>query len=309
MDVDEAIVDRIRDRFASRGMTMPDINRRQAMVPRGATVLANANGTAPGLWLDSGHAGILLLPGPPREMVPMLEAVIDERLALRSGGAGLFRRVLKITGRAESDVDAQVAPIYKKWIALPRPISTTILAVLGQIELHLTVQATSRSEADAVLEPAVRELQDLLGHGRTSMDVPVARGGRRPAAARPCDDDRDGRIVHRWIADVAADRRSGKLRVRGTWRRLLQQSLENRAGRRARRIDSRTRCRERAGCASHGRRDSQPRRDEHRRRYHRHCRPRTAARRTNRSAPSRSPLPWRRNRVFGLSDSSAAVKW
>jgi nicotinamide-nucleotide amidase len=170
MDVDETIVDRIRDRFARRGMTMPDINRRQAMVPRGAVVLPNANGTAPGLWLERGSAAILLLPGPPREMTPMLEAVIAERLAPKAGGAGLFRRVLKITGRAESDVDAQVAPVYAKWIAQPVPISTTILAVLGQIELHLTAQAASRADADVALDAAVREMRDVLGPAVYSID-------------------------------------------------------------------------------------------------------------------------------------------
>ena len=163
MDVDETIVNRIRDRFARRGMTMPDINRRQAMVPRGAVVLPNANGTAPGLWLERGRSAILLLPGPPREMTPMLEAVIAERLAPKAGGAGLFRRVMKITGRAESDVDAQAAPVYAAWVAQPVPISTTILAVLGQIELHLTAQAASKPAADVVLDVAVRELQEVLG--------------------------------------------------------------------------------------------------------------------------------------------------
>ena len=53
--IDEAIVDRLRDRFARRGMTMPEINRRQAMVPRGAAILENPNGTAPGLWLERGR--------------------------------------------------------------------------------------------------------------------------------------------------------------------------------------------------------------------------------------------------------------
>src|SRR3954469_202943 len=86
LEVDEAIVDRIRDRFARRGMTMPDINRRQGMVPRGAEVLANPNGTAPGLWMERGTAALVLLPGPPREMKPMLEAVIAERLAPKAGG-------------------------------------------------------------------------------------------------------------------------------------------------------------------------------------------------------------------------------
>jgi nicotinamide-nucleotide amidase len=170
MSVDETIVGQIRDRFVRRGMTMPEINRRQAMVPHGAVVLPNANGTAPGLWLESGGAGILLLPGPPREMTPMLEAVIADRLAPKSNGAGLFRRVLKITGRAESDVDAQAAPIYGKWASLPSPISTTILAVLGQIELHLTVRATNPGEADRLLEPAVRELHDVLGTAVYSTD-------------------------------------------------------------------------------------------------------------------------------------------
>jgi nicotinamide-nucleotide amidase len=170
LDVDESIVDRLRDRFARRGMTMPEINRRQAMVPRGAAVLPNPNGTAPGLWIEKGSAALVLLPGPPREMKPMLEAVIAERLAPKSKGSGLFRRVLKITGRAESDVDAQAAPIYGKWASQTVPISTTILAVLGQIELHLTARAASKAEADAALDPAVLEMQTALGPSVYSVD-------------------------------------------------------------------------------------------------------------------------------------------
>jgi nicotinamide-nucleotide amidase len=170
LDVDEAIVERIRERFARRRMTMPDINRRQAMVPRGAEVLPNQNGTAPGLWLEKNNSALILLPGPPREMKPMLEAVIAERLAPRSKGSGLFRRVLKITGRAESEVDAQASPIYTRWTTQAIPISTTILAVLGQIELHLTVQAAHNTDADVVLDAAVLELQSVLGSSVYSTD-------------------------------------------------------------------------------------------------------------------------------------------
>jgi len=170
LDVDETIVERLRERFARRGMTMPDINRRQAKVPRGAAVLANPNGTAPGLWIETGGAALLLLPGPPREMKPMLESVIAERLAPKAKGRGLFRRVLKITGRAESEVDAQASPVYGPWAAQAVPISTTILAVLGQIELHLTALAANKAEADAALDPAVRELQDALGPSVYSID-------------------------------------------------------------------------------------------------------------------------------------------
>jgi nicotinamide-nucleotide amidase len=170
LDTDEAIVERIRSRFAQRGLTMPDNNRRQAMVPRGAEVIENANGSAPGLWLVRGRTSIVVLPGPPREMTPMLEAVIRDRLAPRTSGAGLYRRVLKITGRTESDVDSIAQPVYSRWLKQPVPIATTILAVLGQIELHLTASAASRPDADAALDRATRELQDVLGTAIYSSD-------------------------------------------------------------------------------------------------------------------------------------------
>jgi nicotinamide-nucleotide amidase len=170
LDVDEAVVERIRKRFERRGMVMPLNNRRQAMCPRGATLLDNPNGTAPGVWIEHGSAAVVLLPGPPREMKPMFEAVLHDRLAPRAGTAGVFRRTLKITGRAESDLDAAVQPIYSRWTTAAIPISTTILAVLGQIELHLSAVASDRAAADAALDAAVRELQDALGPAVYSTD-------------------------------------------------------------------------------------------------------------------------------------------
>jgi nicotinamide-nucleotide amidase len=113
---------------------------------------------------------MVLLPGPPREMKPMFEAVVRDRLAARSGGEGLFRRVIKITGRTESDVDATVQPIYGRWQSQAVPISTTILAVLGQIELHLTAQARDRAAGERALEAAVAELQTALGEAVYSVD-------------------------------------------------------------------------------------------------------------------------------------------
>jgi nicotinamide-nucleotide amidase len=162
-DLDPVILERIRHRFERRGLVMQDINRRQALVPRGAVVLQNDRGTAPGLWMERNGTSVVLLPGPPREMTPMLDALIVDRLAPKSGGAGLFRRVLKIAGTPESEVDARAQPVYGRWLAAPVPIATTILAVMGQIELHLTAVAKSRAEGDAALDAAVGELTDALG--------------------------------------------------------------------------------------------------------------------------------------------------
>ena len=170
LDFHEPIAERLRARFAERGLPMPDINKRQAMVPRGATVLENRNGSAPGLWFERDGTALLVLPGPPREMVPMLETVIAERLAPRAHGAGLFRRVVRITGRTESDVDARAEPVYSQWLKRPVPIATTILAVSGQIELHLTASGIDRPVCDAALDDAVGELQRELGSAIYSVD-------------------------------------------------------------------------------------------------------------------------------------------
>lgn len=167
---DATITEAIRRRFEARGWKMPDINRRQAMVPRGAVALANPHGTAPGLWIESGDQAIALLPGPPREMKPMLEQVVADRLRMRSGGGLLTRRVIKIAGRSESRVEEMTQPVYSRWRNWQPPIDTTILAAPGQIELHLSARGGPSRELDDVLDRAVTEIEQVLPHDVFSID-------------------------------------------------------------------------------------------------------------------------------------------
>jgi nicotinamide-nucleotide amidase len=174
MDVDESIVAQIQARFEKRGLVMPAVNRRQANVPRGALVLDNPNGTAPGLLID--HAGargrqvVILLPGPPRELQPMFERVCDGPLRERAGNERAYRTTLFITGRGESHVEQAVQPIYSRWRDQSPPISTTILAAMGQIELHLTVREIDEARATSILEGARAELLAVIGGDVYSTD-------------------------------------------------------------------------------------------------------------------------------------------
>lgn len=169
-DEDPAVVAAIASRFASRGMPMPDINRRQAQVPRGATVLDNPFGTAPGLWLPVGRSVIVSLPGPPRELKPMWDTHVAPRVAERSGTRRLRRRTLKIAGRGESAVDEIAAPIYGRWRSAAPPIETSILASPGQVELHLSAQGDDQDALDRALDAAASELAAALGAPVFSVD-------------------------------------------------------------------------------------------------------------------------------------------
>ena len=102
-------------------MGMPEINRRQAMVPDGADVLDNRFGTAPGLWIPHGDKLVVLLPGPPRELQPMVDGQVVPRLQARLGGVTLARRVIRIIGRTESHAEEMLQPLYASWTERRRP--------------------------------------------------------------------------------------------------------------------------------------------------------------------------------------------
>lgn len=154
---------RMADRFASRGLPMPEINRRQAMVIDGALRLDNAQGTAPGQWIDLGAQAVAMLPGPPREMSPMLDALVAGPLGARAGAERTFRRGLKVAGRSESHVESVLQPLYPRWRLGAPAIDATILAALGRIELHLFARSASATAAGQALEAAIGEAAALLG--------------------------------------------------------------------------------------------------------------------------------------------------
>jgi nicotinamide-nucleotide amidase len=142
---------------------MPEINRRQALVPRGARVLDNPNGTAPGLWIDAGQRIVVLLPGPPRELEPMFEAGVAPHLVSPGGARHLRRRVLKITGRSESQVEEIAQPIYSTLGDADVPIETTILASPGLIELHLQAAGPDAALLERRLDEGRAALAAALG--------------------------------------------------------------------------------------------------------------------------------------------------
>jgi nicotinamide-nucleotide amidase len=154
----------IQSRFIRRGVPMPAINRKQALVLKDSIVLPNGRGTAPGLFVHAGDRVVVLLPGPPREMQPMFDDLVAPRLgAFVETGRFLRRRVLKITGRSESQVAEVAYPVYSNLSVANVGVGTSILAAPGQIELHLEATGTDAQHLDRVLDDGVARLVAALG--------------------------------------------------------------------------------------------------------------------------------------------------
>ena len=158
--LDETVLEEIKKRFQSFGVTMPERNSRQAMVIEDAQVLPNPNGTAPGMFLEHNGTAVVLLPGPPREMQPMFINHVVSKLERRSGSIRVVRRMLRVAGMGESAVDEKIAPVYTKY---ENP-QTTILFNQSEIEIHLTARGRSEDEANHLLDRVVLEIEEQLGN-------------------------------------------------------------------------------------------------------------------------------------------------
>lgn len=159
---DADIVSALEKRFAARKWKMAANNAKQADVIAGATVLSNPNGTAPGQWLSGEFDGreriIVLLPGPPHELKALFESECRERLRDKLPPAFIATRVLKVAMLGESQVDARVSPIYKRY----PDVQTTILAGPGEIQLHFKSRMESLDTAQARVDEAADAVEDEL---------------------------------------------------------------------------------------------------------------------------------------------------
>lgn len=170
LEFDEAIWDELVARFARLGRRISATNRCQAEVPRGATVLRNRRGTAPGLWLSGPPGEVVMLPGVPAEMRGLLTEEVIPRLAGRQQGQAIRSIVVRTTGLPESVVGERVAPLEAELA----PLTVAYLPGLEGVDLRLTAWGEPTDSAQVLLERgAVRLGEVLVGHvyGRGEDDL------------------------------------------------------------------------------------------------------------------------------------------
>lgn len=149
-------------RAASWRITMPQNNLKQADVLEGATVLLNANGSAPGQWLDTTYEGyrkiIMLIPGPPNECKPLFDTECLPRLRNTVPPRHIAKRTLRAAMIPESQADKMLAPIYTTY----PDVETTILAHAGDIQLTLLCSKSNPEVARQRVDELAGRLEETL---------------------------------------------------------------------------------------------------------------------------------------------------
>ncbi len=138
---DEQILHEIEDFFASMGAKMPENNAKQADIPLGATAIKNRTGTAPGIFIEKEEKVVVLLPGPPFELIPMFEEFVFPRLRQMSDKV-LISHNIHIMGMGESEVETHLIDLMQN------SENPTLAPYAKEGEMRLRVGALASSEEE-----------------------------------------------------------------------------------------------------------------------------------------------------------------
>lgn len=161
MHFNKAVMESIERIFAFRGICMTVNNERQAMIPEGALILENDNGTAPGIWLEHDKQVIVNLPGPPREMKLMFEKKLMPLLIGHYGVQGIIHsRILRTVGIGESALEDKISDL----IAEQSNPTIALYARQGEIIVRLTAKADNVDEADCLIDSLEKLIYQRIGY-------------------------------------------------------------------------------------------------------------------------------------------------
>lgn len=149
---------RIAEYFSKRNTIITENNWKQAMMPEGAMVLDNDNGTAPALIIETEKARVILLPGPPNELIPLFEGQVAPYLGRLTPGV-ICSQTVKLCGVGESLAETMVKDLID---AQTNPTIATY-AKTGEVHIRVTAAAEDREAAEELLKPVVEELKARFG--------------------------------------------------------------------------------------------------------------------------------------------------
>lgn len=143
----------IEDFLKKRSRSITENNWKQAMVPEGSRVLYNPNGTAPGIIMEDNHNTLILLPGPPNELVPMFEEQVYPYLKELQPEI-ICSKMIKLCGIGESAAETKILDLIEQ----QENPTLAPYAKTGEVHLRLTAKAATQDEAFSLMKPLELEL-------------------------------------------------------------------------------------------------------------------------------------------------------
>ena len=154
---DESILEEIESYFTLKNITMPESNKKQALVPEDSIILENHNGTAPGFIMENQGRTIIILPGPPKEMVPMYRESVEPYLRQFTNEVILSKNI-RTFGIGESAMSEKVADLLEGNNPTVAPYAKS-----GEALLRVTAKAKDEAEAEKLMAPVIDEIKNRLG--------------------------------------------------------------------------------------------------------------------------------------------------
>ena len=157
----DAVLQQVKELFASfTSKPITEINRQQALVPSKATVLHNANGTAPGMWMQSDGVAFVSLPGVPFEMKRLMIEKVIPKIIKDFNRPYILHRTLVTYGMGESALAEKIEDWEDN---LPSFIKLAYLPNLGKVRLRLSATGEDRQTLVNAVEDQIKKLQLLIG--------------------------------------------------------------------------------------------------------------------------------------------------
>jgi nicotinamide-nucleotide amidase len=164
LEFDDEVGMVIAEMFASRNRRMPEINMRQAMVPKGASVIPQRRGTAPGLVCPVGDKVIYAVPGVPFELYEMFERAILPDLLARSGSQSVIAsRTLRTWGESESGLNERLHDLIGELDRVGNPTLAFLASGWEGIKVRLTAKADSTAAVQELLDIWDRRVRGVVG--------------------------------------------------------------------------------------------------------------------------------------------------
>lgn len=193
------------NRFRQINRPMAKNNLRQAYLVEGAEAMPNPNGTAPGQFISVERGALAMLPGPPRELKPMVVNELIPRLRPVVPPQVIRVRSFRVTGIGESDLDTMIAPVYTKYT---NPV-TTVLSSPGDLFVHLRATGETTDEVENLLREVGNPIAELLGdriyteNAEESLDAVIGRLLRKYHATLAVAESCTGGLLSARLTDQA----------------------------------------------------------------------------------------------------------